>query len=215
MPAFRGLSPEDATAIGVAVAALRGEEVPGALVVHAPASRPPPAGRVGALIDRFRCLECHGLDGAGGSLAGVDLDGEGSRVQRDWLVRFLQEPVTIRMNQSARMPVLGISAEESALLADWIGTALADPRVPEGATLGDAARGQALYTAKGCATCHVVAGQGAMEGPVLDRAGARLRTDYVVALLERGGGVVPGGRHGELRLEPSEAADLAAWIAGL
>lgn len=215
MPAFRGLSPEDATAIGVAVAALRGEEVPGALVVHAPASRPPPAGRVGALIDRFRCLECHGLDGAGGSLAGVDLDGEGSRVERDWLVRFLQEPVTIRMNQSARMPVLGMSAEESALLADWIGTALADPRVPEGAGLGDAARGQALYAAKGCASCHVVAGQGAMEGPVLDGAGARLRTDYVVALLERGGGVVPGGRHGELRLEPSEAADLAAWIAGL
>jgi len=213
MPAWADLSPEDALAIGVAISAARGDAVPGALVVHQPAPTiPAPAGAVGALVDRYRCLVCHGLGGQGGTLAGVALDGEGSRVRRDWLVGFLSEPVTLRMNQSARMPVLGISASEADLLASWISTSLADPRIPEGVQVGDAARGETLYAQRGCASCHVIAGQGTMEGPTLDGAGARLRPAYVIALLGVGGDVVPGGRHGALRLPEDEARDIAAWI---
>ena len=216
MPAWSELTPEDALAIGVAITALQGGSVPGALVVHAPApTQVVPAGAVGALIDRYRCLVCHGLGGGGGTLAGVALDGEGSRVRRDWLVGFLQAPVTLRMNQSARMPVLGISPSEAELLASWISTALADPRVDEALVTGDAARGQQRYAERGCASCHVVAGQGTMEGPTLDGAGARLRPQYVVALLSVGEGVVPGSRHGTLRLPADEARDIAAWILGL
>lgn len=216
MPASTGLTPDDALAIGVAIASLHRDGAPGGLRVAAPAPRDHvPAGAVGDLVERYRCLECHELGGVGGTLSGVDLDGEGSRVERAWLRSFLQEPVTIRMNQSARMPVLGLRDEEATLLADWISTSLADPAVPEAVTPGDAAAGKAAYARLACASCHVVAGEGAMEGPVLDGAGARLRPAYVVALLSRGGPIVPGSRHGATVVTETEARDIAAWALGL
>ncbi len=216
MPAFTGLSADDAFDLGIALAALRKDGVPGDWKVAAPAATANvPAGEVGALVDRFRCLVCHQLGGRGGEVAGVALDGEGSRVRRDWLVGFLQAPVTIRMDQSARMPVMGISPAEATALAEWIGSSLADPAVEEGATLGDPAAGALAYAARGCATCHVVHGEGTMKGPTLDGAGARLDPDYVVALLAKGGAVVPGNRHPEGGLPEAEARDLAAWIESL
>lgn len=215
MPAFTGLSLDDALDVGIALAALRREGVSGAWKVHAPAvTIAAPAGEVGGIVDRFRCLVCHQLGGQGGTIAGVALDGEGSRVRRDWLVAFLQQPVTIRMDQGARMPVLGIDAEQAAKLADWIGSSLADPRIPEGATVGDAVAGEAAYRAGGCSGCHVVRGEGTMKGPTLDGAGARLDVDYVVALLVDGA-VVPANRHPAGGLPAAEARDIAAWIESL
>lgn len=215
MPAYRGLSPDDALAVGIALASLKRAPLPGDYVRPAVLAAPPPAGPVGALVDRYRCLECHELGGTGGHIAGVPLDGEGSRVQRAWLLRFLQDPVTIRMDQSARMPVMGISEPDAGLLADWILTSLADARIAEGEALGDATRGAAAYTTRACGTCHMSKGEGTMKGPVLDGAGARLDPDYVVTLLRDGPAVVPGERHPAERLPEGEARDIAAFIAGL
>ncbi len=216
MPAYRGLSPDDALAVGIALASLRSDPLPGDYVIpEVPATVSVPAGQLGAIVDRYRCLECHELGGRGGHIAGVALDGEGSRVQRPWLLQFLREPVTIRMDQGARMPVLGLSEADAGLLADWILSSLADPLIPEGAVLGDPVAGAAAYASRGCAACHMSTGEGTMKGPVLDGAGARLDPDYVVSMLREGAAVVPGGRHPADRLTDGEARDIAAWIAGL
>lgn len=216
MPAFVGMEPEEALAIGVALTSLRASPPPEAYLVRPEgAASSLPAGETGRLVTRFRCLVCHSIGGEGGSISRVPLDGEGARVRHDWLVGFLQSPVTIRMDQAERMPILGITADEAARLATWIQDGLGDARIPEGATLGDAERGRARFAALGCPTCHVVAGQGTMAGPVLDAAGDRLTPDYVVGMLTVGPSVVPAGRHPVTLHSPTDAGDLAAFILSL
>lgn len=221
MPAFVGMEPDEALAIGVALTSLRATPPPGEYLVRpVGASSSLPAGETGRLVTRYRCLVCHTIGGEGGGLSRVPLDGEGARVRHDWLVGFLQSPVTIRMDQAERMPILGISAVEAGRLATWIQDSLGDDRIAEatvatGALLGDPQRGRQRFDDLGCPSCHVVAGQGTMAGPVLDNAGDRLAPDYVVAMLTVGPAVVPGGRHPPSTWPSSDAGDLAAFILAL
>ncbi len=214
MPAFSSVEPDEALAIGVALSSLRASPPPEEYRVR-PAGAALPAGETGRLVTRFRCLTCHSIGGEGGSIARVPLDGEGSRVRGDWLIGFLQRPVTIRMDQAERMPVLGISADEAARLTAWIQDGLGDPRIAAVAPPGDPERGRQRFEALGCPSCHVVAGKGTMAGPVLDTAGDRLAPDYVIALLTIGPAVVPGGRHPATTYPPADASDLAAFILSL
>jgi mono/diheme cytochrome c family protein len=217
MPAF-ALSPEDALAVGVAVSAL----APAAAPFHAeyirdtarPAFAPPP-GEIGDLFERFRCLVCHRIGGRGGDVSRVPLDGEGSRVQRAWLAGFLKSPTTLRMSQAERMPVLGLTDAEADALAAWISLTLTSDAPAVGPLPpGDAARGRALYVSRRCGECHTVAGEGGMQGPVLDGVGDRLRGEYLHALLVDPARVVER-RHGERVLPAGDAADVAAYLAGL
>lgn len=224
MPAYTGLSTEDALAAGVALASLRARPPAGEYVVHA---TPPalPGGEVGRLVERFRCLVCHrvggavgvgsGVSGAGGDISRVPLDGEGARVRQAWLQTFLVSPVTLRTNQPERMPVLGLTPDDAARLAAWIDTSLGDDRVPVGAPLGDPIAGRAAFTHLGCPACHVAEGKGEMGGPVLDGARDRLNPDWVVAMLRQGPALVPGGRHPVETHSEKDAADLAAYVCGL
>lgn len=239
MPAFRGMPEDEALAIGVALASLRADPPPANYVRQAPDARAAlPSGETGRLLERYRCLVCHRIGGEGGDIARVPLDGEGARVQRAWLERFLRAPVTLRMDQAERMPVLGITEAEAARLAAWMETSLGDDRVAEGvvavpASVGevagaavggleatpaaapDAERGRTEFVRLGCPACHVAEGQGEMKGPVLDGARERLDPDYVFALLTRGPAVVPMGRHPEARHPEDVARAVTAYVMGL
>ncbi|MFZ5479248.1 MAG: c-type cytochrome [Myxococcota bacterium] len=219
MPAFTSLGEEEAVAIGVALASLRKEAPPADYVVQPEGARSSlPSGETRRIIQRYRCLVCHRIGGEGGDISRVPLDGVGARVRREWLERFLVEPVTIRMDQAERMPVLGISEEESRRLAAWIETTLGDDRIAEtGWAVDEAtiARGRAEYQSLGCPACHVAEGVGEMKGPVLDGARDRLDPDYVVAMLTLGPSVVPGGRHPPETQPEDTARAVAAWITTL
>ncbi|MDF1798796.1 MAG: cytochrome c, partial [Planctomycetota bacterium] len=55
----------------------------------------------------------------------------------------------------------------------------------EAAAAGDRARGQALFTAVSCASCHRIAGQGGALGPDLSGAARRFsRHDLLQAIIE-------------------------------
>lgn len=230
MPAFTNLDEAEANAIGVALAALRKDALPADYVTHPDGARSAlPAGETGRIVARYRCLVCHRIGGEGGDISRVPLDGEGARVRRAWLERFLVEPVTIRMDQAERMPVLGITEPEAARLAAWIETSLGDDRIldeqvlPEtaGAGVGAVAvgpafdRGRIEYERLGCPSCHVAEGKGEMKGPVLDGARDRLDPDYVEAMLTLGPSVVPGGRHPPARYPAETARAIAAWVTSL
>ena len=215
MPLLPRLQPDEALAIGIALASLRTQPPPEPwLRHHEPAPAPLPAGETGRLLARFRCLVCHSLAGQGGDVARIALDGAGSRLQRGWLEAFLQAPVTVRMDQAERMPVLGVAPEEAAQLAAWIATALGDDRVPLADAPSPTATGATLYARHGCADCHVAAGAGTMRGPTLDGAAARLQPGYVLALLQDPA-VAPARRHGALQLSPADARAVAAYVLGL
>jgi mono/diheme cytochrome c family protein len=215
MPTFPHLEPQEAQAMGIALASLHGKGPPEPWIRHHdPAPAPVPPGETGRLVQRYRCLVCHQLGGQGGSVAHIPLDGAGARLRRPWLDRFLQAPVTVRMDQPERMPVLGITPEEARQLADWIAGSLGDDRVLLAEVPTPTTEGPVLYTRYGCGACHVAAGGGTMKGPTLDGAGHRLQPGYVLALL-RDPTVVPEHRHPGPRLPDAEARTLAAYVLAL
>jgi mono/diheme cytochrome c family protein len=218
MPAF-AIQPDEAAAIGVAIAAMRAAPPPAGYGRGSaePPSFPVPPGATGRLVDRFRCATCHRIGGAGGDVSRVPLDGAAARLERPWLDHFLREPTTVRMDQAERMPVLGLDEGEAQKLASWIEATLGDARVtPEPpATPDEIALGRRLFGERGCPTCHMAEGAGTMKGPVLDGARDRLSLAYVGAILRLGPALVPEGRHPPAVHPPAEARAMAAYVTSL
>jgi mono/diheme cytochrome c family protein len=213
MPTFR-MEPAETIALGVAVGAMHATAPPAAYLKTTVAGVTLPGGKTGKLMDRFRCTFCHRIGGVGGDVSKVPLDGEGARVSRAWLEAFLASPTTLRMDQAERMPLLGMSGDDAALLAGWIASTLGDDRIvevlppkPEEVTLGES-----LFAERGCPTCHRPE---AMKAPVLVKAGDRLQFAYVVAMLLRGAEVVPERRHPAAVYPESEARAMAAYVCSL
>lgn len=219
MPLQPRMTPWEAQALGVAVAALRPAAIPQAY--QRVAKTQPgqvPAGPVARLVDTYRCLVCHQYQGQGGSVARVALDGAGTRLNQRWLQQFLREPLTVRMDQPERMPVLGMSAAQAEVLTAWLMANTADPRVTPQPPLDPAEipRGKALYANHQCGQCHVADGGGTMRGPTLDGAAHRLHPDYAVALLHQGPALLPEQRHpASAQFSLADARALAAYVLSL
>ncbi len=218
MPTFPNVRADEALALGIALASVHAASPPETwLRRHETAPFVPPPGETGQLVARFRCLSCHRFGGQGGDVSRVPLDNVGARLRQSWLEGFLRVPVTVRMDQPERMPVLGMTEAEARHLAGWLTTVFGDERIgPAPAFIpGDVERGKSLYVQHQCGACHVGDGAGTMKGPTLDGARDRLEPAYVVALLQLGPDVVPERRHPEQRLLPDDARALAAYVLSL
>jgi mono/diheme cytochrome c family protein len=149
-----------------------------------------PAGPIGAIISRYRCLSCHQIGGRGGDLSTAPLTFEGSKVNRQWLARYLEVPYSIRPILPERMPILHMQNDEAAKLADAIEMLYVDPSIPDDpfagrpASDGDAAEGERLYTTLGCRACHIIGTNGGYLGPPLSDTGTRLRPEWVFRFLQ-------------------------------
>ena len=190
MPAY-GFNPEETQAVVTALLAFGSQPVPESYRVLATASPIAiPAGRVGHLVDRYRCLSCHQIGDRGGDISTAPLTFEGSKVQRSWLVDYLVLSYSIRPILTERMPIFHMPREEATELADAIETLFVDPRVPEDPFQGrpasdvDPAEGERLYTALGCRSCHILGSAGGYYGPPLTDSGTRLRPGWTFAWLK-------------------------------
>jgi cytochrome c2 len=190
MPSF-GFGPEDSRAVVTAVLALGAKPVPEPYRHDlASAPMPLPAGPVGELIQRYRCLSCHRIGDRGGDISTAPLTFEGSKVKRDWLVDYLMLSYTLRPILEERMPVLRIPKEEAVPLADALETFFVDPRIPDDPFAGrppsqaDPVEGQRLYVTLGCRACHIIGTSGGYYGPPLTEAGQRLRPGWTYAWLK-------------------------------
>lgn len=219
MPTAPTVTADEALAMGAALAALHRKPPPAEyLRQHDPTPDPLPAGQTGRLIAQYRCLVCHGIGRQGEFVARIDLDGAGSRLRSQWLAAFLASPVTVRMDQAERMPILGLSPADADQLAQWVSSALGDDRVDtvplpraDTATLLE---GKRAFDANQCGGCHVADGGGTMRGPTLDGCGQRLQPGYVFALL-RNPAVVPHGRHPPKPVAERDVRALATWLLHL
>lgn len=158
-----------------------------------------------------QCASCHALTKPINptvdhlwSRKGPDLWYAGDKFNREWLVAWLQNPVTIRPGgvlwfRHARpgesrdmLDTAGVgkhpavNAATAATLADALLQLKSGALVPEGAfkpeavnmTMGKLSFGKL----RGCIACHQdQSGQGGLSGPELYDAGKRLRPDYVLA----------------------------------
>jgi mono/diheme cytochrome c family protein len=148
-----------------------------------------PAGPIGATISRYRCLSCHEIGSRGGDISTAPLTFEGSKVNRDWLAKYLTVPYSIRPILPERMPVLHMNTEDAGRLADAIEMLYVDPSIPDDpfagrpTSDGDAAEGERLYTTLGCRACHIIGTGGGYYGPPLSDTHARLKPGWVYRYL--------------------------------
>ncbi|MBI4612340.1 MAG: cytochrome c [Planctomycetes bacterium] len=165
-----------------------------------------------------RCLTCHRVSGRGGTYA-PDLTAEGSRLQEEWIARFVQEPgkEAVR-NLVLQMPRLGISEEEARAVASYMARFRVDPEspvaIPGGPlTTEDSAEGREVFQRRGCVACHAPPGAtGGIVGPDLGKVPVRLRPGHVWRHLLDPHASNPYSPEPAHDLTPEEARHLAAYL---
>jgi len=129
------------------------------------AQEPAPDLGAGRKIFESQCALCHGAKGTGGrgpALTRPKL----SKAPDDAALRAL-----ISDGSPPEMPAAWqLSPRDVANVAAFVKSLGSIPPEP---VPGDPARGAALYKAKACDSCHIVAGQGTGFGPELTAIGAR------------------------------------------
>jgi cytochrome c2 len=221
MPSY-GLGPDDARAVVTALLSFGAQPVPEAYRVAPPRQPAPiPAGPVGRLIDRYRCLSCHEIGDRGGDISTAPLTFEGSRVQREWLVDYLIQPHAIRPVLTERMPNFRMTRDEAIQLSEAIETLFVDPRVAEDPFQGkpasdaDPAEGARLYVTLGCRSCHIIGSSGGYYGPPLTDSAARLKSGWTYFWLKGPQRWRADVRCPDFGLTDRDALRLTAYIATL
>jgi len=177
-------------------------------------------GEVGELVERYRCLSCHKINGRGGTLA-PDLSAEGSKVQRNWLIAYLQKPYAIRPTLAERMLRFNLKPEEATLLADYIILALRDNSIdryppPASPEKENPENGKVLYyETYTCQRCHALGTGGGYFGPALDRVGERLTANWLNARLENAHRFEKDAREPVLAIPADDRAALISFLATL
>jgi len=199
MPQFH-LTPADLDAVTTALLSMTGTPAASGiqkLTVQRRQLEFHPAGEFGKLYERYKCYDCHKFNGYGGTLA-PDLSFEGSRARREWLIRFLQNPQTLRPTLIFRMPRFNISDRDAGVIADYIGTVLQSPEVdlaavdPKEFTPQMAMLGKQLFEVKfQCQACHTVGASGGYVGPSLNDVGNWLTPAWMEAWLRNPQALVP------------------------
>jgi mono/diheme cytochrome c family protein len=149
---------------------------------------------------RFRqyCAACHGLTGAGDGPNARNLDPPPRDLTDRRYMRRLTDGHLLRVirdggeaaGKSRLMPPWGrtLPAEEIAGLVAFVRS------LPDRAVPSPPPPGEALAAELNCAGCHEIPGQHQAEvAPDLDRAGMKLRREWVVAFLRRPGKIRPIG----------------------
>lgn len=147
-----------ALAAGLGVAAARGQ-------VPTPLATPTAADlSSGARVYEVYCARCHGLDGSGGSGPPLARPRLRKAADEPGILTILVEGIPGTAMQSAWM----LSEVEIRQVAAHV-RALGQ-RAPEPLT-GDPDRGRGVYATAGCATCHILDGDGTAVGPDLTEVG--------------------------------------------
>jgi mono/diheme cytochrome c family protein len=217
MPTF-GFDEKDGAALAVALMSLRAREMPASRRTEDPAREAwNPQGEIGAIVRRYRCLSCHSVRGAGGTLSTVALDRIGSQLTRGHIESFVQKPYGVRVSLQERMPQLGVTPAEAKVVADYLSTVMIDDAL-EGDVPRDAAtveRGRALFARDGCAACHIAGEKGGYVGPELNGSAARLKPGWTVSWLMGPQRWKPGTLEPDRGRSREEAEALAAYVLSL
>jgi putative heme-binding domain-containing protein len=109
-----------------------------------------------------RCSTCHGLDGGGAM--GPNIQGIPMRMGAPVVAS------TIKNGMSGGMPPFAGQLTD-AQIQQVIAYLLTLTHKDTGTVTGDAAKGQQVYGASGCASCHIIDGEGGDAGPELTKVG--------------------------------------------
>ncbi len=172
------------------------------------------AGNAGTELLQSQCMSCHALSKPESASLdrlwerkGPDLHYAGSKFNRPWLEKWLQDPVRIRpagelyarhvkgtdkedaVDESTLTPHVKLSKAEAAAVADALMALTAPGLVEKGAFKGEKVSmtmgGMFFGKLRGCGACHMAKpGFGGSSGPELHTAGERLQADYVYGYIK-------------------------------
>jgi mono/diheme cytochrome c family protein len=216
MPYF-GFSPEEAGRL-TAVLLGRSDSVPPSYqLLKQTVNIPPPVGEVGRIFDRYKCLSCHQLGGQGGKLA-PNLDFEGSKVQKEWLKKYLEKPYAIRPYLVERMPRFNMTNHEVKIVADYVELVLRNNEIDAitHAQIGNPSLGRRLYFDKYvCQSCHSINGDGGYYGPALEGVADRLKFAWLDTRLFNPHPYESGAREPALSIPDKERKNILAFLSTL
>ena len=166
------------------------------------------------LVARYNCVGCHIIEGEGGAIraryqdqptmAPPILNGEGGKVQGDFLFSFVKQPIPLRPWLKVRMPTFGLSDAEANTVVQYFG-ALDNIQVPfvhideTQVPVETVVAAQKLTSPEyfSCFSCHQQGDrhpEGPPEGwaPDLGLAHKRLNPEWIVRWLHNPQEVQPG-----------------------
>src|SRR5215471_9831218 len=132
------------------------------------------------------CADCHGFEGTGG---------RGPSLNRPALFRA-QDDESLRAIIRDGLPDRGMprvrrtTDGEQRQLITYVRSL---GRTARTASTGDALKGNAVYQRSGCASCHVIKGEGGTTGPELTTIGMQRGTDYLRQAIVEPAAALPHG----------------------
>jgi len=153
----------------------------GAISAHAAARQDAQAAKPeeqspGKQLFEQRCSTCHGLD-AGGAM-GPNIQGIPFRLGADPVKAIIKNG----MGGGGGMPAFAGQLDDAQIqqIVDYLLTLQRKDSAP---ITGDPAKGKEVYDASGCASCHMIAGQGGDAGPELTTVGSLRGAGYLRSAL--------------------------------
>lgn len=175
------------------------------------------------LAETFGCFNCHKVEGFERWKVGPSLLNVQSKLEADWIIRWLQNPKEFR--PSTKMPrIFHLSNTSDAASMEKSNVAIAGisaylSKNSDAVTLetpkvkGNAENGKKLVSEIGCLGCHTADGNSANDfGPELVGLGSKVKEEWLFTWLKNPKHYSPATRMPDLRLSDQEAADITAHL---
>ncbi len=172
------------------------------------------------LIEKYNCAGCHEIKGVEKEFT-PRLDGVGSKVSRDWLVRWLENPRGV--SATTRMPNFHLSNRDAGLLADFLLSFTEFPTreklEPLPGVLQDEIpdslyeRGETLFRQARCISCHLVQGKGGSVAPEIGTVASKASRQWIYNFLQEPRSLQPGIPMSRYAFSSGELQAVTAYIA--
>lgn len=167
------------------------------------------------LLNDVRCMTCHNIQGNGGTFA-PELTHEGSKLKGDWIKGFIEKPDIIRPLLK-QMPKFNLTPEEAQTGADFVEEYFVSDEIDLDKfanvepTEEQIKKGEEIYNAKGCKSCHTIS-SGGIVGPNLKRVGDRMENGFIFFHLKDPHHETPDAVEPDYNLSDEEATALTHYL---
>jgi cytochrome c2 len=169
------------------------------------------------LIEELRCAACHEVPFATTMKLAPDLSEAGSRLDLDYLKRYLKDPHEVHPGTTMPDVLGGLPDAEKAKVSESIShylMSLTSEEVQVKAMTGDAKLGHELFHEVGCISCHAPQSKNSERGRSLGHIGGKYQQGALARFLLDPLKVRPSGRMPNMNLTSSEASALEAFLGG-
>lgn len=166
------------------------------------------------LVTASNCFACHKVEGQPAALKnGPPLLQAASKLNPSWMVNWVENPR--HYLPKSKMPTFPFGREEAVAITTYVlGTS--DPNYGErkNVTVNPAlaSKGEAVFKAKGCNSCHAIKGQGANVGPDLGRIASKANPTWMFNWIKNPRTYHPSTVMPNLGLSDDETLAVVSWL---